>query len=66
MGRETDEVAPPLVVVMGVSGCGQSTVGTALARRLGVPFADADDLHPAANVATMAAGTQGEWSAALP
>jgi gluconokinase len=46
----------PLVVVMGVSGSGKSTVGAALAQRLGVPFADADDLHPASNVAKMAAG----------
>jgi gluconokinase len=41
---------------MGVSGSGKSTVGAALARRLDVPFADADDLHPAANVAKMSAG----------
>jgi gluconokinase len=41
---------------MGVSGSGKSTVGAALARRLGVPFADADAFHPAANVAKMAAG----------
>jgi gluconokinase len=41
---------------MGVSGSGKSTVGAALARRLGVPFADADTFHPAANVAKMAAG----------
>lgn len=41
---------------MGVSGSGKSTVGSALARRLGVPFADADDLHPPENVAKMAAG----------
>ncbi|WP_299564102.1 gluconokinase [uncultured Mycolicibacterium sp.] len=47
--------APP-VVVMGVAGAGKSVVGAALARRLGVPFADADDLHPAANIAKMAAG----------
>ncbi len=47
---------PHRVVVMGVSGSGKSTVGLALAERLGVPFADADDLHPAANVAKMAAG----------
>jgi gluconokinase len=46
----------PLVVVMGVSGCGKSTVGSALAHRLGVPFADGDDLHPAANIAKMASG----------
>src|ERR1700722_3702802 len=42
---------------MGVSGSGKSTVGVALARRLGVPFADADSFHTAANVAKMAAGT---------
>ena len=42
--------------MMGVSGSGKSTVGSALARRLGVPFADADDLHPPENVAKMAAG----------
>ena len=41
---------------MGVSGSGKSTVGAALARRLGVPFADADDFHPEANIAKMAAG----------
>lgn len=40
----------------GVSGCGKSTVGAALAARLAVPFVDADDLHPAANIAKMAAG----------
>ncbi len=47
---------PPLVVVMGVSGSGKSTAGAALAQRLRVRFADADDLHPAANIAKMAAG----------
>ena len=35
------------IVVMGVSGSGKSTVGAALAQRLRVPFADADDFHPA-------------------
>lgn len=44
------------VVVMGPSGSGKSTVGAALAARLDVEFFDADDLHPAANVAKMAAG----------
>ncbi len=42
---------------MGVSGAGKSTLGEALARTLGWRFIDADDYHPAANVATMAAGT---------
>ena len=47
---------PSPIVVMGVSGSGKSTVGAALAQRLRVPFADADDFHPAANIAKMAAG----------
>ncbi|SIS18711.1 gluconokinase [Williamsia sterculiae] len=41
---------------MGVSGSGKSVVGAALAQRLRVPFADADDLHPQANIDKMAAG----------
>jgi gluconokinase len=44
------------IVVMGVSGSGKSTVGAALAQRLRIPFADADDFHPAANVAEMSSG----------
>lgn len=44
------------IVVMGVSGSGKSTVGAALAQRLRVPFADADDFHPAANIEKMTAG----------
>lgn len=45
------------IVVMGVSAAGKSTVGRLLAERLGVPFRDADDLHPASNVQKMASGT---------
>lgn len=41
---------------MGVSGAGKSTIADALASRLGVPYLDADDLHPPANIARMAAG----------
>jgi gluconokinase len=41
---------------MGVSGSGKSTVGAALAGRMRVPFEDADDLHPSANIAKMARG----------
>jgi gluconokinase len=44
------------IVVMGVSGSGKSTAGAALAQRLRVPFADADDFHPPANIAKMTAG----------
>ena len=46
-----------IVVVMGVTGCGKTTVGAALAQRMGWRFLDADDFHPPANVAKMAAGT---------
>lgn len=49
--------AVPPVVVMGVAGCGKTTVGTLLAHHLGVPYSEADSLHPAANVDKMARGT---------
>ena len=61
----------PLVVVMGVSGSGKSTVGERLAARLGVPFADADDFHPPENIRKMSAGTplddadRAPWLAAM-
>lgn len=45
------------IVVMGVSGCGKSSVGAGIAERLGVPFVEGDALHPPENVAKMAAGT---------
>ncbi len=44
------------VLLMGVCGCGKSTVGRALAVELNWPFLDADTLHPQANVAKMASG----------
>ena len=47
----------PRIVIMGVAGCGKSSVGEALALRLGIPYRDGDDLHAAANVAKMRAGT---------
>jgi gluconokinase len=69
----------PAIVVMGVSGSGKTVVGSALAQRLRVPYADADDLHPPANIAKMAGGRAlddrdrypwleraGEWLAAHP
>lgn len=46
----------PHVVVMGVSGCGKTTVGRLLARHLEVPFIEGDELHPPRNVELMAAG----------
>ena len=58
-------------ILMGVSGCGKTTIGKLLAARLGWDFYDADDFHPPANIAKMAAGTplndddRAPWLAAL-
>lgn len=46
-----------LIVVMGVAGCGKSTIGAGIAERLGGRFLDGDDFHPPENVAKMSAGT---------
>jgi gluconokinase len=56
--RPADPSGPPprLMVVMGVSGCGKSTIGAGLAAALGGVFLDADAFHPAANVAKMSRG----------
>lgn len=62
---------PLRIVVMGVSGCGKSTVGAALAEALGLRFVEGDALHPPRNVALMAAGTpltdvdRRDWLAAV-
>ena len=59
------------LIVMGVAGCGKTTIGKALAARLGWDFFDADGFHPPANVAKMAAGIplddedRAPWLAAL-
>ncbi len=47
---------PPLIV-MGVSGCGKSSVGEALAARFALPYIEGDAMHPPANIAKMSAGT---------
>jgi gluconokinase len=53
MAQNTEK---PLIVVMGVAGSGKTTIASALAERLGVPFVEGDSLHPAANVKKMAGG----------
>jgi gluconokinase len=45
-----------IVVLMGVSGSGKTTIGTLLAERTGIVFADSDDYHPESNKQKMAAG----------
>ncbi|MEU9133512.1 gluconokinase [Kitasatospora sp. NPDC048540] len=52
----TVENRPPVIVVMGVSGVGKTTVAELLADLLHLPHAEADDFHPAANIAKMSAG----------
>ncbi len=47
---------PRAIVLMGVSGCGKTSVGVRLSEILGWPYFDADEYHPAENVAKMAAG----------
>jgi gluconokinase len=47
---------PTALIVMGVSGCGKSTVGEGLGKRLAWPFRDGDSFHSPANVAKMHAG----------
>lgn len=49
-------VQKPVIVVMGVAGSGKTTIASALAEHLGVPFVEGDSLHPPANVKKMAAG----------
>lgn len=45
-----------VIIVMGVSGCGKTTVGQLLADELEIPFYDADDFHPPENVEKMRSG----------
>jgi gluconokinase len=48
--------SPTALILMGVSGCGKTSVGELLSQELGWPFYDGDDFHPQANVDKMAAG----------
>jgi gluconokinase len=47
---------PRFYLIMGVAGCGKTTIGRALAARLGWAFYDADDYHPPQNIAKMSDG----------
>ncbi len=51
-----EKPVPRLIVVIGVCGCGKSTLGTSLAKHLRKPFLDADDFHPAENKEKMGRG----------
>ena len=55
-GSPTEHASVRRWVVMGVSGCGKSTIGAALAQALGVAFLEGDAFHPPGNVAKMSAG----------
>jgi carbohydrate kinase (thermoresistant glucokinase family) len=63
--------APPVLVIMGVSGSGKSTIARPLAARLGWTFQEGDDFHPAANIAKMKSGVplddadRAPWLAAI-
>ena len=46
----------PVIVVMGVSGCGKTAVGKALAERIGCSFLEGDEYHPSANISKMSSG----------
>ncbi|MEU9997401.1 gluconokinase [Streptomyces sp. NPDC050848] len=67
----TSPTVPRVVVVMGVAGTGKTTIGPLVAAALGVPYAEGDDFHPAANVAKMSAGVplddadRGPWLDAI-
>jgi ribose 5-phosphate isomerase A len=56
LGVRAGRDAPPILLLMGVSGAGKTTVGRELAARLGWPFEEGDALHPEANIAKMHAG----------
>jgi gluconokinase len=52
----TPPTTPPTVLVMGVCGCGKSTIGAQLAQRLGVTYLEGDAYHPPVNVERMRSG----------
>ena len=64
--RVSQDTAPRFVIVMGVAGAGKTTVGQALAARLGWPFHDADDFHAPESIARMRAGQSLDDAARAP
>ena len=56
MENSTGAGRVPLIVVMGVSGSGKSTVGDLIAEALSVPFVDGDSLHPMSNISKLCDG----------
>lgn len=55
-GLKPHNVSPALIIVMGASGCGKSTIGKQLADIFRVQFVDGDDLHPKSNIEKMSRG----------
>lgn len=49
-------MSDPIIVVMGVSGCGKTTIAKLLSEKTKIPFFDADDFHPKENVVKMSNG----------
>lgn len=55
-----------VIIIMGVSGTGKSTIGAVLAKKLKAKFIDGDDLHPKANILKMASGQSLDDDARIP
>jgi hypothetical protein len=55
-GTKPHLTSPVLIIVMGVSGCGKSTVGQRIADKFRIKFVDGDALHPQANIEKMSSG----------
>jgi carbohydrate kinase (thermoresistant glucokinase family) len=57
MNKQSTQSDTRIIVVMGVSGCGKSTIAQTIADQLNTHFKDGDELHPAANINKMESGT---------
>ena len=66
MGVRENHHISMVYIVMGVSGCGKTTIGNLLAREKQIPFFDADDFHPPVNIKKMSAGIPLDDSDRLP